>query len=75
MDSQPTPQQQPYDSRWFIWTIVFLVATGISLVSYILLSDNGDQDAQMITPSKLLHKKSAELPAAQGTSTTPQAQQ
>jgi hypothetical protein len=31
----------PYDPRWFIWTIVFLVVTGISLVSYIVFSDTG----------------------------------
>ncbi len=39
--------QQPvnYDPRWFIWTIVFLLVTGISLVSYILLSDNTAADA------------------------------
>ena len=36
--------QNSYDSRWFIWTIVFLVAVGISLVSYIALSDNGTND-------------------------------
>lgn len=30
-----------YDPRWFIWTIVFLVVVGISLTSYILLSDHG----------------------------------
>jgi hypothetical protein len=33
-----------YDARWFIWTIVFLVVTGISLVSYIVLSDSGNND-------------------------------
>ena len=33
-----------YDPRWFIWTILFLVVTGISLVSYIVLSDNGTDD-------------------------------
>ena len=33
-----------YDPRWFIWTILFLVVTGISLVSYIVLSDNGTED-------------------------------
>ncbi len=33
-----------YNPRWFIWTIVFLVVTGISLVSYIMLSDNGSSD-------------------------------
>lgn len=41
----PTPSQNgaaknEYDPRWFIWTIVFLVVTGISLVSYIVFSDN-----------------------------------
>jgi hypothetical protein len=34
------PLQANYDPRWFIWTIVFLVVSGISLVSYIVLSDN-----------------------------------
>lgn len=38
-----TPEN--YDPRWFIWTIVFLVVTGISLVSYIVLSDTGSADA------------------------------
>ena len=37
--------QNAYDARWFVWTIVFLVVTGISLVSYILLSDSGTSDA------------------------------
>lgn len=27
------------DLRWFIWTIVFLVVSGVALVSYILLTD------------------------------------
>ncbi len=39
-----TAQPQEYDPRWFIWTIVFLVVTGISLVSYIVLSDNGTEN-------------------------------
>ncbi|MDR3642319.1 MAG: hypothetical protein P4L74_01660 [Candidatus Doudnabacteria bacterium] len=38
------PPVKNYDSRWFIWTIVFLVVTGISLVSYIVLSDSGTYD-------------------------------
>ncbi|MBI5530604.1 MAG: hypothetical protein HY918_03835 [Candidatus Doudnabacteria bacterium] len=42
------PQLENYDSRWFIWTIVFLVVTGISLVSYIVLSDNGTNDVSSI---------------------------
>jgi hypothetical protein len=32
--------QSNYDPRWFIWTIVFLVVSGVSLVSYIVLSDS-----------------------------------
>ncbi len=39
-----------YDSRWFIWTIVFLVVTGISLVSYIVLSDTNASDASLYIP-------------------------
>ncbi len=27
------------DNRWFIWTIVFLLVSGVSLVSYIMISD------------------------------------
>lgn len=34
--------QDNYDPRWFIWTIVFLVTTGISLVTYIVTSENVD---------------------------------
>ena len=41
-----------YDPRWFIWTIVFLVVTGISLVSYIMLSDTGGADVADLTPVK-----------------------
>ena len=39
-----TTAENNYDPRWFIWTILFLVVTGISLVSYIVLSDNGADD-------------------------------
>ena len=42
MNQVPTASQQSNsDPRYFIWTIVFLVVTGISLVSYIMFSDNG----------------------------------
>ncbi len=44
MPQQATIPQQEYDPRWFIWTIVFLVVTGISLVSYIILSENPGQN-------------------------------
>lgn len=49
-----TPAMKNYDSRWFIWTIVFLVVTGISLVSYIVLSDNGAND---VGPIVVAHHK------------------
>jgi hypothetical protein len=49
--SQTQPVKQEYNSRWFIWTIVFLVVTGISLVSYIMLSDSGNNDTSPIVVS------------------------
>lgn len=59
----PNPQlpQSSYDSRWFIWTIVFLVVTGVSLVSYIALSSNvGDESSAAVvthkTPVKAVSK-------------------
>lgn len=49
-----------YDSRWFIWTIVFLVVTGISLVSYIALSGSGVDDSSALvvrhSGSKVVNK-------------------
>ncbi len=48
--------QNHYDARWFIWTIVFLVVTGISLVSYIALSDNGTNDASALVVRASAHK-------------------
>jgi hypothetical protein len=47
-----TPVQSASDIRWFVWTIVFLVVTGISLVSYIVFSDNSVNDVGYISPSK-----------------------
>jgi hypothetical protein len=41
--------QDNYDPRWFIWTIVFLLVTGISLVSYIMLSDTTLADSTPVT--------------------------
>ncbi len=41
----PANQIQPptnYNPRWFIWTIVFLVVSGVALVSYIVLSDTSN---------------------------------
>lgn len=46
----PYPIQQEtkpaYNPRWFIWTIVFLVITGISLVSYIVFSGTEEYEIQ-----------------------------
>lgn len=38
-----------YDSRWFIWAIVFLVVTGVSLVSYVTLSANDNNNLAAVT--------------------------
>ena len=46
----PQTNTQNYDPRWFIWTIVFLVVTGISLVSYIVLSGDGTGDVGNFPP-------------------------
>lgn len=48
--ASPQPKDV-YDPRWFIWTIVFLVVTGISLVSYIMMSD-ADNDIPALTQSR-----------------------
>jgi hypothetical protein len=58
-----------YDSRWFIWTIVFLVVTGISLVSYIALSDNTDAQYSGVTVAKSAAHKTVTTPV-QATSTS-----
>lgn len=52
-------QQENYDPRWFIWTIVFLVTTGISLVTYIVTSDNVDTSGSIsvrTSPHKVVNK-------------------
>lgn len=63
--NQTIPQSHPafsyakkdYDPRWFIWTIVFLVVTGISLVSYIMISDVSIAQVPTFAASKVeLHK-------------------
>lgn len=51
-----TPAKSNYDPRWFIWTIVFLVVTGISLVSYIVLSDNSSDTQAMFVPHAVASK-------------------
>jgi hypothetical protein len=53
------PAKDNYDPRWFIWTIVFLLVTGISLVSYIMLSDTSSaNDGSPVTvPNHSVHKK------------------
>lgn len=48
---QPANLTQPksnYDPRYFIWTIVFLVVAGISLVSYIMLSDTSTDFSDVV---------------------------
>lgn len=39
-DKNQKVSQQEYDPRWFIWTIVFLVVTGVALTTYIATSSD-----------------------------------
>lgn len=47
--------QEAYDPRWFIWTIVFLVSTGVMLVTYIVTSDDSN-DVAVDYPSAMQSK-------------------
>ena len=40
MENENLKPQKAYDPRWFIWTIVFLVVSGVALVSYIVFSSD-----------------------------------
>jgi len=46
-----------YDPRWFIWTIVFLLVSGVSLISYILLSEpTSADDGIFLVHQQKIHK-------------------
>jgi hypothetical protein len=48
--------EQPYDPRWFIWTIMFLIVTATVLTTYISFSgEDLDVDQSLITQ---VHKQS-----------------
>lgn len=40
--------QSAYDPRWFIWTIVFLVVVGVSLVSYMFTLSTKDAGQDIV---------------------------
>ncbi len=44
---------QPVDHRWFIWTIVFLLVSGVSLVSYIMITGI-EQDSQLFDTTTVI---------------------
>lgn len=46
-----------YDPRWFIWTIVFLVSTGVMLVSYIVISSSNESSNVVADDFKVLSQK------------------
>ena len=46
-------EEKPYDPRWFVWTIVFLIVSGVSLVSYILITTSNDDASNGYIP--LIH--------------------
>lgn len=36
------------EHRWFIWTIVFLLASGVTLVSYIIITGINDSNQNVM---------------------------
>ena len=53
MITKPVSSQ---DNRWFIWAIVFLLVSGVSLVSYIMISDISS-DQQLTSYSENIRQK------------------
>ena len=51
-DKNQKVSQQEYDPRWFIWTIVFLVVTGVALTTYIATSSDTSADFGEIVVNK-----------------------
>jgi hypothetical protein len=43
------------EHRWFIWTIVFLIVSGVSLVSYIMITQINDE-TQMLQFTPLIYR-------------------
>ncbi len=41
---------KPYDPRWFIWTVVFLIVSGVSLASYIFITSSNDANDSFFVP-------------------------
>lgn len=46
-----------YDPRWFIWTVVFLIVSGVSLAGYIIYTSNQDSNNSVFVP--LVHTLNA----------------
>jgi len=50
-------EAKPYDPRWFIWTVVFLIVSGVSLVSYIVITSSQESvDASFVTVHRAVRK-------------------
>lgn len=47
--------QPKIDHRWFIWTVLFLIVSGVSLVSYIMITTMNDDSANVDSASFLIH--------------------
>lgn len=45
-----------YDHRWFIWTIVFLIVSGVSLTSYIMITEIDENTMSYETVWAIPHK-------------------
>jgi hypothetical protein len=51
-------ESKSYDPRWFIWTVVFLIVSGVSLVSYIIITTTNDNaDAGFLPLVNVNHRQ------------------
>lgn len=60
MATHPSASAQAHNLRWFVWTIMFLLTTGVLLVTYITYANISD-DANNYTgfPTHTVKKNTA----------------
>ena len=57
MIANPTMQVKSYDMRWFVWTIVFLLSTGVLLTTYITYTNLTDDTANLLDSQAVVKSK------------------
>ncbi len=58
MSSPKAKARMPeYDARWFIWTIVVLIASGTMLATYIAFTSATDDESAQLPITHIMHRK------------------